>query len=112
VRQSSADVTCYDYTLADDGKGDCLGEIDERRGGFCSRAYPMEKDRRFHCQNSDVCLNPEQLCNGQFDCPEQDDEVLLCNWMEDFSTSLPVSSSMFACFQGFTLTSGKRCDIE
>ena len=27
------------------------------------------------CNESDVCLNPEQICDGKHDCPQNDDEI-------------------------------------
>ena len=56
-----------------DGIIDCLGSSDEPR--FCREFYPLKRNyQRFRCQNSDLCLLIEDLCDGIVTCPNGDDE--------------------------------------
>ncbi|CAF0822114.1 unnamed protein product [Didymodactylos carnosus] len=73
-------ATCLSLARAGDGVIDCLGATDERRtANKCYEKHPFLPDKRFLCANTigdspPVCLTPEQVCDGQVQCPAGDDE--------------------------------------
>jgi hypothetical protein len=79
IRNSSS-LICLSSKKAGNTIVDCLGEIDERHDGYCSKKYPMNLRKRYRCNQSDICIDPMSMCNGLKDCPNLDDE-LLCPWM-------------------------------
>ena len=64
---------CLEREKINDGIIHCRGATDER--DFCRHVYPDEKGfRRFRCEQSDLCVTVEQLCDGIRTCPHGDDE--------------------------------------
>lgn len=42
----------------------------EHQGAACGES--------FHCENSDVCIDPSHVCNFHTDCPLGEDEGFIC----------------------------------
>ena len=60
------------------GQIDCVGSTDEQ--DYCGNVYPLnEDDRRFRCDQSDLCLSSFDLCNQISSCPLNDDEFFCQN---------------------------------
>lgn len=78
---TTGDPFCLPKEKAGDGHIDCVGSIDER--SFCRMKYPMERARRYRCQNSDKCITPVQVCDCHQDCPLNDDETVACHWLNN-----------------------------
>lgn len=76
---STGEPVCLPTVRAGDGVIDCVGSWDERE--FCRKKYPLEVNRRYHCQNSSICINIDSICDCQQDCPENDDETSACRWV-------------------------------
>ena len=97
-------ATCIHLNQAGDGIIDCIGGTDERLTSICLDKYPNEFKRRFHCQNSSLCIRIDQVCNTIFDCPFHDDE-LICPWL------LQRNSSTFYC-KSSLLHPVDKCDTS
>ncbi|CAF1161074.1 unnamed protein product [Didymodactylos carnosus] len=96
---------CLSVERAGDGHGDCVGSVDERLG-HCAKTYPMEVGRRFRCQNSSICIRPEDVCNGYQDCPLDDDEFI-CPWRLYANCAV----GEFSCMNGeLCVDELERCD--
>ncbi|CAF4102883.1 unnamed protein product, partial [Rotaria sordida] len=67
--------TCLPLLWIDDGEIDCFAGVDEDIN-YCARNYPQNATTRFHCYNDSKCIPLEDVCDGIFDCPYQDDETI------------------------------------
>ena len=74
------DLTCLPLNRVADGVIDCIGSTDERFSSVCTKEYPSDQRKRFHCMNSSICITPEQVCDTIVDCPHEDDERV-CPWL-------------------------------
>ncbi|CAF1117126.1 unnamed protein product [Didymodactylos carnosus] len=72
---------CLPQSRAGDGNIDCVGSLDER--AFCRTEYPGDIMRRYRCRNSNQCISPMQICDCHQDCPENDDEMIACVWLNN-----------------------------
>ncbi|CAF1217746.1 unnamed protein product [Didymodactylos carnosus] len=43
-KKNDNSIVCYNYTLAGDGRNDCLGNIDERVNDYCRQNNPFQKE--------------------------------------------------------------------
>ncbi|CAF1251122.1 unnamed protein product [Didymodactylos carnosus] len=68
--------SCIPIRKAGNSVVDCIGGTDERLTNNCTQLYPVELNKRFYCMNSSVCITPKQVCDGEFDCPFSDDELV------------------------------------
>ncbi|CAF1546028.1 unnamed protein product, partial [Rotaria sordida] len=67
--------TCLPLLWIDDGEIDCFAGVDEDIN-YCARNYSQNVTTRFHCYNDPKCIPLEDVCDGIFDCPYQDDETI------------------------------------
>ncbi len=74
-------------------------------------SYPLAKERRFHCANSNVCIDRMQLCDGIQDCENNDDEDAQCEWLYN-STSSSVNRRQFICWTGTVINRENHCNSE
>ncbi|UJR12115.1 hypothetical protein I4U23_016293 [Adineta vaga] len=88
---------CLPKTRAADGIVDCVGAIDEQE--FCRMKYPDKDMRRFRCQNSDICIQRQQICDCHRDCPNNDDETFACIWLNN-DRQTQCDSGKFRCRDG------------
>jgi len=106
VSKKTYQVNCLSSNQINDRHIDCLGATDEL---LCTSKFPRpvipnneDKYNYFHCMNnnSHLCLSSEQLCNGNKDCEDGDDEQFC-------SVSSPpvkeVLSSITASFRSYEL---------
>ena len=103
--------TCLPSERANDGRIDCLGSSDERV--FCRLKFPNDPVRRYRCRNSDVCISPFQVCNCHNDCPENDDEIEACSWLNN-GRETDCKSEQFRCRNGDYVegVTRNRCDSD
>ena len=80
VSKKTSQVNCLSSNQINDGHIDCLGGTDEL---LCTLKFPRpvitnnkDKYNYFHCMNnnSHLCLSSEQLCDGNNQCQDGDDE--------------------------------------
>ena len=73
ISSRNLSIICLSNERIGDGINDCIGGMDEMH--FCRRVYPSDNQlKRFHCENSDLCLEFNELCNDIQTCPQGDDE--------------------------------------
>ncbi|CAF3576821.1 unnamed protein product [Adineta steineri] len=89
---------CLPRTKAGDGIIDCVGSLDERT--FCRVTYPNDIMRRYRCRNSDQCISPFQVCDCHQDCPENDDEITACVWLNNNQEGHFCQQDRFRCRDG------------
>ena len=72
--------------------------------------YPMEKERRFRCGQSDLCISMDSLCDGISDCSivNNNDDEILCPWRQNIS--LNQRTRNFICKDQTILPSYVRCN--
>ncbi|UJR12738.1 hypothetical protein I4U23_016912 [Adineta vaga] len=95
---------CLPKMQAADGIVDCVGAIDEQE--FCRMKYPNKDIRWFRCQNSDICIQRQQICNCHRDCPYNDDETIACIWLNNDRQTL-CDSEQFRCRDGRYINNSK-----
>lgn len=107
----SGSITCLSSEHANDGRIDCLGSSDERI--FCRLKFPDDPVRRYRCRNSDMCISPFQVCNCEKDCPDNDDEIEACLWLNN-GRDTDCHSNRFRCRNGYYLEGAtrNRCDTD
>ena len=74
--------------------------------------YPADKNRRFRCGKSDLCISVEYLCDGVSDCNivNNNDDEILCPWRQ--TTGENERKRNFVCEDGVVLDLSWRCDGE
>ena len=77
ISRETYEFICLPIEKANDGNIDCLGATDELE--LCGKYIKMmsiERYRGFHCVNdgSSLCLDKIQLCDGEKQCENGDDE--------------------------------------
>ena len=105
----NGDRFCLPIERAGNGIVDCLGSSDERT--FCRSKYPYDYAHRYRCKNSNICISPVQVCDCHQDCPENDDEILACIWLNNGQQLSICNQQQFRCRNGrYVNGQENRCD--
>ena len=102
---STLNWSCLPLNRAGDQRIDCIGGIDEQYNNSCTN----QNHTRFQCFNSTKCLSSNQLCDGYNDCPFNDDENILCPWLNK-SISKCNLKKRFQCGDGRCLSRKEQCN--
>ncbi|CAF0878112.1 unnamed protein product, partial [Didymodactylos carnosus] len=100
------ELGCLHVDRANDGQIDCIGASDERFV-YCPNKHPDEITRRFRCLSEPLCIRVEQVCDGNQDCPLNDDE-LMCPWR----MKSECQNGTFACKNRTCLSESERCNNQ
>ena len=96
-------LTCLPLEQINDGKVDCLGALDEVE--LCEITSQKTTQHKFYCKNqsSYICVDDTNLCDGQVQCENEDDEKF-CSYLHDPNLNQGVCKSFTA--------SADKSDVE